>query len=180
MDLVDWCATEPALVAGSEVQSPAGSYYYQPSEVATFEWNRFTSDMPFTECPLQVSCSTSVSVNGEDFCSLGSFNPDQGGLVQYDFSLSDNVNLGTQTVTMIITATQAAKTVEITFTLELVDPCLTTAISIDSSIMADPTLYKIYTGNSPQQVVFDLDKISYLPETLGQLCTVMPVLGLVR
>ena len=87
--------------------------------------------------------------------------------MHYDFTSSDGVSLGTQTVTMIITATQAAKTVEISFTLELVDPCLSTTISIDQDIMDAYTLYKIYPSNIAYMRTFDISLVTYSPQITG-------------
>ena len=181
MELVDWCKTTPTLSANSVTSLV--DYYYQDTVVNHYKIDHFTSTMPFSECPLLVSCATLTSENALDFCTLNDsltsttfLDFDLDGIqpkVTYDFESDDNVNLGTQLVQMEITATQAMTTITTPFNLNLIDPCEQAfgfSIDIAPTIVERSTAYRIYPQNLSGQVPFDSTLISYPPAT--QLCRV--------
>ena len=103
---------------------------------------QFTVDPDATVCPITYSCA--VAGPRTDICSItdgdtvATFDSSTGN---YEFTSIDMASYPAGVYTFTITGTVGAKSVTSTFVMTIVDPCLTTTLSI---ILPDPFEDKTY------------------------------------
>ena len=145
INFIDPCPNPESLLATQQVDPDDYDYTGQAPSVK-FTLNAFVVEPPV--CDFQYSCQV-ISGDRLDLCQIsdgstqGVFDPISGN---YEFFTEDMVNFKPGEYTFEITGTVGSQSTSATFVMTLVDPCLTTKLSI---IEPDPFEDLTYTLRDP-------------------------------
>ena len=155
--LIDPCLD--IAVVTSTVQSNPPEYFYEEPTNPSLQWSVSPPYSTDYTCPIVYSCMVTMSPTGVDICSIiagvSSAQFDPSGT--YVFTSYDMVTYPPGDYTFEITGTVGTKSATSTFVMTLVDPCLTTALSI---IDPDPFTDQTYILRDPQiDLLWDINNL---------------------